>query len=214
MNAKLKSRLHTKKEVLPRKIYNKRYSTETTWINILDTNLQETGHSLESFLDAGDIQLTRISHLIQSPFWKSYFFNLQHFFKIMQQKDINVLMSSNLWKNTIFHDNQHPLNPHYNYCAISSKINYPKDLLTLHKGKYIFSTIAKLARTYNLTAEGIKRITALRNHLITLMNTLSLTLDTYKHNTQLTAIGVIATLQKKGCNKYARLLLSHDTKHK
>ena len=197
-----------------RKIYNKRHSTETTWINILDTNLQETGLSLESFLDAGDIQLTRITHLIKNPFWKSYFSNLQHFFKLMQPNDINIFMNSNLWKNTIFHDNKHPLNPHYNYPAISRIINYPKDLLTTHKGKYIFSTIAKLTRTYNLTTEGVKHITSLRNHIITLMKSLSLSLDNYKHNSQLTAIGVIATLQKKGCNKYAKLLLKHDTKHK
>ena len=197
-----------------RKIYNKRYSSETTWINILDSNLQDTGHNLQSFLDAGDLQLVRISHLIQSPFWKSYFLNLQHFFKLIQQKDINVFMNSNLWKNTIFHNNQHPLNPHYNYHTISSIVNYPRDLLTLYKGKYILSTIAKLTRTYNLTAEGTKHITALRNHIINILKSLSLNLDTYKHNTQLTAIGVIATLQKKGCNKYAKLLLKYDSVHK
>ena len=197
-----------------RKIYNKRYSKETTWINILDTNLADTGHSVEQLIQAGDVQLKRIATLIQNPFWKSFFSNLLPFFQTIQQNNINVFMNSNLWKNTIFHDNSHPLNPNYNYHHVSKIINFPRDLIIKYKGKYIFSTIAKLTRKYNLTPQGTTHIKALRDHVIDVMLRHSLNFDKYKHNTQMTAIGAIACLQKKGCNQYTQLLNEFDTQHK
>ena len=189
-----------------RRIFNKRHCKQTTWTNILETNLNEIGYSLNTLINAGDEAITDIARKIENPFWKHYFNTLANFTQMAQLKNINCLLNSNIWTNHIFCNSTNLLNHHHKYSELHNKISHPRQLVRIHRGKTIYKTESILAREFNLNRLGKDQVKELKIQITKLMKESRLTFDQFKHNQNHTLFSSIAQMQNKGCNKYTHII--------